>query len=94
MDDIQIVKKELEKLFKAFLENPASKILHQKAMDLEKEYAGLTTINDYTGKNVVPKKLITAISFLQRIYQYGEKIYDDQKTIEEIKEFIKNEINK
>jgi hypothetical protein len=89
MDDIQIAKKEILELFESFINNSSNKALQKKAMELEKRFASLTTINDYSNKKIVPESLILAISLLQKIYQFGDKVFEDEKTLVEIEKLKK-----
>lgn len=81
MDDITFAKKEIRELLESFIKSPKDKSVQQKAIDLEKKYAGLTTVNDFTARKVVPGSLTESISFLQRIYQFGDGSFDDGESV-------------
>ncbi len=88
MADINTAEKEIEKLLSEFIENPNDSKIKDKAISLEKKYAGLTTINDHYKNKPIPENLMKAIPFLQEIYQY-EKSTDENNTITKAKKILK-----
>lgn len=94
MDDIKTAKKEIIDCFRQFLLDNNKESIHNKAIELERRFGSLATLNDYYKTKIVPDSLIEAISSLQKIYQFGEGIFDDKKSIAEIKSIFKKLIIK
>lgn len=88
-DDIFIAKKEHFDLIKRFIEMPRSETVIKDAIDLERKYANLAAYNEVFSKKIVPQELIDAISFLQRIYQYEDDLFDNEETMNVAKDLLK-----
>src|SRR3989344_3248213 len=65
------IRKNLIVLYEAFLKNPTNKKVQYIIREYDKEYGGLPSYENLSVKKIVPNELISAISGLSTIYQYG-----------------------
>ncbi len=88
MDDLLTAKKEIVKTILAFIENPNDERVLRSAIEIEKKYASLCTINEYKKEKVVPDIVMEAVSFMQEIYQYNDGVFDKENSLKKAEEIL------
>ena len=82
MSDVERARAQIKRLIGEFLQEPSDE-MHDRAIKLERRYAGLHAANDHVGG--VPQAVLDAIGALERIYQ-PEEYENNRKVLSDLYE--------